>query len=138
MLITQKDTQKSIEMDGFPQILKLNSGGIPLGWITYEDSVYHEVKGNILWSMGEYEVLLRGGTNAITGLQSTLNIDTIIAIRNNTNPFDYRSESPALTNPQLFARDRRMCAYCTTKGCNFDCFYYCYKIGLENDIMWLE
>jgi hypothetical protein len=25
-----------------------------------------------------------------------------------------------------------------TKGCNFDCFYYCYKIGLENDIMWLE
>ena len=25
----------------------------------------------------------------------------------------------------------------TTK-CNFDCFYYCYKIGLENDITWLE
>jgi len=25
-----------------------------------------------------------------------------------------------------------------TKGCNFDCFYYCYNIGLENDIMWLE
>jgi len=22
--------------------------------------------------------------------------------------------------------------------CNFDCFYYCYKIGLPNDIMWLE
>ena len=22
--------------------------------------------------------------------------------------------------------------------CNFDCFYYCYKIGLENDITWLE
>lgn len=23
-------------------------------------------------------------------------------------------------------------------ACNFDCFYYCYKIGLENDIIWLE
>ena len=23
-------------------------------------------------------------------------------------------------------------------SCNFDCFYYCYKIGLKNDIMWLE
>ena len=23
-------------------------------------------------------------------------------------------------------------------SCNFDCFYYCYKIGLENDITWLE
>ena len=22
--------------------------------------------------------------------------------------------------------------------CNFDCFYYCYKIGLERDITWLE
>ncbi len=23
-------------------------------------------------------------------------------------------------------------------ACNFDCFYYCYKIGLERDITWLE
>ena len=23
-------------------------------------------------------------------------------------------------------------------SCNFDCFYYCYKIGLEKDITWLE
>ncbi len=23
-------------------------------------------------------------------------------------------------------------------SCNFDCFYYCYKMGLKNDIIWLE
>lgn len=23
-------------------------------------------------------------------------------------------------------------------ACNFDCFYYCYKIELKNDIVWLE
>lgn len=23
-------------------------------------------------------------------------------------------------------------------ACNFDCFYYCYKMGLSNDIIWLE
>ena len=23
-------------------------------------------------------------------------------------------------------------------ACNFDCFYYCWKIGLERDIIWLE
>ena len=23
-------------------------------------------------------------------------------------------------------------------NCNFDCFYYCYKMNLENDIIWLE
>ena len=113
MQITEKGTQNSVECNGFPQILKLNSGGVPLGWITYEDSVYHMAKGNILWSMGEYEVLLRGGTNAITGERSSMTIDTIIAISNNKNPFEFRRESPALTNPQLFARDRRMCAYCT-------------------------
>lgn len=22
--------------------------------------------------------------------------------------------------------------------CNFDCYYYCYKMNLENDIIWLE
>ena len=22
--------------------------------------------------------------------------------------------------------------------CNFDCFYYCYKMNFENDIIWLE
>ena len=23
-------------------------------------------------------------------------------------------------------------------NCNFDCFYYCYKMNLDNDITWLE
>ena len=23
-------------------------------------------------------------------------------------------------------------------ACNFDCFYYCYKMNLKNDITWLE
>jgi hypothetical protein len=23
-------------------------------------------------------------------------------------------------------------------ACNFDCFYYCYKLGLPNDIVWLD
>lgn len=23
-------------------------------------------------------------------------------------------------------------------SCNFDCFYYCYKIGLSKDIIWLD
>ena len=25
-----------------------------------------------------------------------------------------------------------------TKGANFDCFYYCYKMNLPNDIVWLD
>jgi hypothetical protein len=26
----------------------------------------------------------------------------------------------------------------TSNKCNFDCFYYCYKLGLEKDINWLS
>ena len=26
----------------------------------------------------------------------------------------------------------------TENKCNFDCFYYCYKMNLERDIMWLD
>lgn len=25
-----------------------------------------------------------------------------------------------------------------TKSCNFDCFYYCWRVGLERDITWLQ
>ena len=28
--------------------------------------------------------------------------------------------------------------YEESNSCNFDCFYYCWKIGLERDIMWLD
>ena len=28
--------------------------------------------------------------------------------------------------------------YVESKGANFDCFYYCYKMNLEKDILWLE
>ena len=26
----------------------------------------------------------------------------------------------------------------TKSSCNFDCFYYCYKMGYEDDIIWLD
>ena len=28
--------------------------------------------------------------------------------------------------------------YVESKGANFDCFYYCYKMNLQKDIIWLE
>lgn len=96
-----------------PLILKLNSGGEPLGWINYEDCAYHYAKDNVIWSLGAHEVLLRGGTNAETGLQSRLVMDSIIAIRSNRSPTKSRNYlSPPLTNRYLFARDKNLCAYC--------------------------
>jgi hypothetical protein len=96
----------------FPQILALNKNGEPLKWISHMDSCVHYAKGNILWSLGEYKVNLRGGTNAKTGLQTVMVMDTIVAINNGVSPSKYRKMNPVLTNKTLFERDRNLCAYC--------------------------
>lgn len=96
-----------------PRILKLNSGGEALSWIDYEQCAYYYAKNRILWSLGQYEVLLRGGINVETGVQSTLIMDTIVAVDSNISPTKLKKfRSPPLTNRHLFFRDRNVCAYC--------------------------
>lgn len=109
MLVRKED---HTVLDSLPQILKLNAGGEPLEWISYQDSAYYIALDKVSWSTGSYEVRLRGGTNAKTGERSIMNIDTIIAVHSDKSPTQYRNPTPSLSNPQLFARDRYMCAYC--------------------------
>lgn len=100
-------------LNSLPQILKLNSGGEAMGWITYEDCAYYYAKNRVLWSLGKHEVLLRGGINAETGEQSKLIMDTIIAVKNTISPTKLRKyNSPPLENKYLFKRDKYLCAYC--------------------------
>jgi 5-methylcytosine-specific restriction endonuclease McrA len=103
-------------VDSLPWILKLNSGGEPLEWIKYKDCAYQYAKGNVLWSMGQHEVLLRGGTNSLTGEPTRLHMDSIIAVGNSRSPTKSRKfTSPPLNNTHLFYRDRHLCAYCGHK-----------------------
>lgn len=112
MLINKENPIEIVE--SLPKILCLNKGGEAIDWITYEDAATYKAKGKILWSMGTYEVALRGGTNAKTGKQSVLTLDTIIAIDNDVSPNKYRNRDPRLSNTTLFERDRNLCAYCGT------------------------
>ena len=98
-----------------PKILALNKNGEALKWIDYQDCCTHYAKGNVLWALGEHKVSLRGGTNAKTGLQSILVMDTIVALNNGVSPSKYRKSSPTLTNKTLFERDQNICAYCGAK-----------------------
>ena len=98
--------------DDFPLILALNKGGEVLNWITWKLSAEYASKDKILWSMGEAEIMLRGGTNARTGMRSVLSIDTIVALDTNNNPWEHRRRSPQLTNRELFRRDQMLCGYC--------------------------
>lgn len=101
---------------GFPKILAVNAGGEPTGWITYQRCAYYYAKDRVLWSLGKHKVILRGGTNTLTGIQSVLEMDSIVAIDNHVSPYKFKkSSAPALTNLTLFERDLNICAYCGAK-----------------------
>lgn len=103
---------QAMRVEQLPLILQLNAGGEPVGWINYEKSAYFYAKEKVLWSLGQHEVTLRGGTNAMTGEQSTLIMDTIVAVNAKQSPTKWRSGTPPLTNKTLFIRDRNICGYC--------------------------
>lgn len=106
----QKDSEEGLHTH-IPWTLVLSPGGEPLRWITYARYAYYKSRNSIVWSLGKREYVLRGGTNAKTMLQSTLPLESIIAIKNQTGK-NRRANKPALTNAALFNRDGNMCAYC--------------------------
>jgi hypothetical protein len=102
-----------MKVEELPPVLQLDQGGNPHGWISYQDSAYYYAKNLVSWSMGEVEFDLRGGTNAKTGEQSRLTINTIVAIKGEVSAkrMEMFNRTP-LTNKALFRRDHNICAYC--------------------------
>jgi hypothetical protein len=96
-----------------PTVLQLDVAGNPQQWISYEISAYHYAKNNVAWDMGAAEFDLHGGTNAITGKQTILTINTIIAIKGRVSEKAMRHYNRVpLSNKTLFRRDQNLCAYC--------------------------
>lgn len=94
-----------------PLILQLDMAGNPCRWITYEDAAYYYSKNLIAWTVGDDEYTIHGGHNRATALQSTMDLNTIIAVRGEMgDKHIYRT--PTLTNRALFRRDQQICAYC--------------------------
>jgi hypothetical protein len=93
------------------KVLKLSAQGLPQSWISLEQAVIHYAAGDVRWESGGQIAVFRGGTNAVTGEQSIITVNSIIGTRGvpRINPFDMR---PGLTNGKLFTRDRNVCAYC--------------------------
>ena len=98
------------------QILQLDVRGMPQQWITAQEAAIHYATYSVAWTVGGVCATLRGGTNAITGLQSRIDVHAIVATTgaSKINLFD---AVPSLTNFKLFRRDRMTCAYC---GGHFD------------------
>ena len=93
-----------------PSILQLDIAGNPMSWITYEDAAYYYAKDLVAWSPTNEEFTIYGGNNRLSGEQSTMNMNTIIAIKGPVSKGALRV--PSLTNKALFRRDQNVCAYC--------------------------
>lgn len=92
-------------------VLQLDISGRPQAWITPREAAVLYASDAIAWTLGATFHVLRGGIQRTTGRQSRIEVHPIIAVRGAIPSRAWR-QAPALSNPKLFARDRRVCAYC--------------------------
>lgn len=93
------------------QVLQLDRAGLPVKWLNLENAAYAYSRGKVAWDLGDSCATLRGGTNAISGLESRLDIKPIISvIGESAVTGGYRAQVPS--SRLVFRRDRCLCAYC--------------------------
>lgn len=93
-----------------PSILKLDTGGLPVAWITWKTAVTLYARHRVCWETGQERFVIRGGLNSATGERSQFEIGSIIAVADRSKRFT--RGVPLLTNRTLFQRDRNLCLYC--------------------------
>lgn len=92
-------------------VLQLDVSGRPQAWITPREAAVLYACDAVAWTLGDAFQVLRGGMQRSTGRQSRIELHPILAVRGSVPSRAWR-QTPALTNPKLFARDRGVCAYC--------------------------
>jgi 5-methylcytosine-specific restriction endonuclease McrA len=92
-------------------VLQLDVSGRPQAWISAKEAAVIYASDGVAWTLGKAFKVLRGGIQRTTGRQSRIEVHPIIAVRGAIPSRAWR-QSPALSNPKLFARDRHLCAYC--------------------------
>ena len=92
-------------------VLQLDVSGRPQAWMTVKEAAVLYACDCVAWTLGDPCHVMRGGMQRSTGLQSRIEVHSIIAVRG-TIPSRAWRQTPALTNGKLFNRDRHVCAYC--------------------------
>lgn len=92
-----------------PSILKLDAGGLPVGWINWQTAATLYARSRVCWEAGQERFEIRGGVNA-RGIRSRLEIGSIIAVADRSHRFT--RGVPLLNNRTLFERDENLCMYC--------------------------
>jgi hypothetical protein len=101
-------------MGSYPLILTLDQHGIPNRWVSWQHACFYYAKDLVAWTIGENSFLIHGGLNRVTGERSSIETNSIIAIKGKALAGKSLHQIPPLSNRELFHRDRHLCAYCGT------------------------
>lgn len=96
------------------QVLRTDVAGMPLEWIGYQQAVRLISLGQVSYSLGKTVYRIHGGINSLTGRQSFIDVNAIIA-SHGRHPHSHlfsTSYTPPLSNQALFRRDQSLCLYC--------------------------
>jgi 5-methylcytosine-specific restriction endonuclease McrA len=87
---------------------------MPLEWINYQDAVRLYHLDQVAYSCGSLLYRVHGGICAITGRQSRIDVNSIIATYGSNKILTRNRDRyvPPLNNPALFKRDAHLCMYC--------------------------
>ncbi len=96
------------------QVLRTDASGMPLEWISYQEAVRLYHLELVAYTCGTPLYEIHGGINAITGEQSVIEVNSIIATHGNTRALQKARKryTAPLNNPALFKRDAQTCMYC--------------------------
>lgn len=98
------------QQDEQAHILRLNIAGNPVEWLTWQEATTLYARDLVTWTLGDTVRTVHGGHSRFTGLQSTIQLHSIIACAGELHSLKPRK--PALTNKVLFRRDQNLCMYC--------------------------
>lgn len=103
-----------IRADYSQQVLRTDVAGMPLEWVDYRDAVRLYHNGQVAYACGTTLYEVHGGFNAVTGLRSVVEVNSIIATVGRTpGGVELRDRYvPPLNNKTLFKRDGNLCLYC--------------------------
>lgn len=94
-----------------PSVLMCDAAGLPVEWIHWQAAATLYSRNKVTWEAGTEFFVLSGGTRH-DGLQSSLRVNSIIAVKDRSKKF---TRVPPLTNRLLFLRDGFCCLYCSKK-----------------------
>ncbi len=91
-------------------ILRINTAGVPVDWLSWQEAVCIHARELVSWTYGEEVMAVHGGHCRLTGEQTVLTLNSIIACKGKV--YHKTRREPPLTNRALFRRDQNVCLYC--------------------------